>query len=217
MPSTNAFERQDEAYKQSVLPDAVTRRVAVEAGVREPGGATSGPKGEVVGIDHFGASAPAKALFEHYGFTVDNVIAKINAVLGRLNGTEKKAKRKKRPWQSKWESMATDASAGTCCARCTRAKRTNELQIVAINDLGDAKTNAHLTRFDTAHGRFNGDVHVDGDAMVVNGDRIRVVAQRDPGQAAVGRAGVEVVLECTGLFTSKAKAAAHIAAAPRRS
>ena len=96
------------------------------------------------------------------------------------------------------------------------AKRTNELQIVAINDLGDAKTNAHLTRFDTAHGRFHADVHVDGDAMVVNGDRIRVVAQRDPAKLPWGELGVDFVLECTGLFTSKAKAAAHLAAGAKK-
>ncbi|MGA9025127.1 MAG: type I glyceraldehyde-3-phosphate dehydrogenase [Steroidobacteraceae bacterium] len=95
-------------------------------------------------------------------------------------------------------------------------KRTGEIQIVAINDLGDAKTNAHLTRYDTAHGRFNGDVHVDGDAMVVNGDRIKVVAQRDPSKLPWGDLGVEYVLECTGLFTSKAKASAHLAAGARK-
>ncbi len=92
------------------------------------------------------------------------------------------------------------------------AKRAGEIQIVAINDLGDAKTNAHLTRFDTAHGRFQGEVHVDGDAMVVNGDRIRVVAQRDPSKLPWGELGVDLVMECTGLFTSKAKASAHLTA-----
>ena len=91
-----------------------------------------------------------------------------------------------------------------------------EIQIVAINDLGDANTNAHLTRFDTAHGRFKGDVHVDGDSMVVNGDRIRVVAQRDPAKLPWGELGVEVVLECTGLFTSKAKASAHLTAGAKK-
>jgi len=91
-------------------------------------------------------------------------------------------------------------------------KHRDAIEIVAINDLGDAKTNAHLTLFDTAHGRFKGDVHVDGDSMVVNGDRIRVVAQRDPSKLPWGDLGVDFVLECTGLFTSKAKAAAHIAA-----
>ncbi len=96
------------------------------------------------------------------------------------------------------------------------AKRTHEIQILAINDLGDANTNAHLTRFDTAHGRFRADVHVDGDSMVVDGDRIRVVAQRDPTKLPWGELGVDVVLECTGLFTSKAKASAHIAAGAKK-
>jgi glyceraldehyde 3-phosphate dehydrogenase len=89
-------------------------------------------------------------------------------------------------------------------------KRTSEVQIVAINDLGDAKTNAHLTRYDTAHGKFPGEVSVDGDSMVVNGDRIRVLAERDPSKLPWGELGVEIVLECTGLFTSKAKAGAHL-------
>jgi glyceraldehyde 3-phosphate dehydrogenase len=90
------------------------------------------------------------------------------------------------------------------------------IEIVAINDLGDAKTNAHLTRFDTAHGRFAGDVSVDGDAMIVNGDRIRVVAQRDPAKLPWGELGVEYVFECTGLFTSKAKASAHLTAGAKK-
>jgi glyceraldehyde 3-phosphate dehydrogenase len=94
--------------------------------------------------------------------------------------------------------------------------RTNEIQIVAINDLGDANTNAHLTRYDTAHGKFPGVIAVDGDSMVVNGDRIRVLAQRDPAKLPWGQLGVETVLECTGLFTSKAKAGAHIAGGARR-
>ena len=96
------------------------------------------------------------------------------------------------------------------------AKRSSEIQIVAINDLGDANTNAHLTRYDTAHGRFEGEVRVDGDSMVVNGDRIRVVAQRDPTKLPWGELGVDIVLECTGLFTSKAKASAHLAAGAKK-
>ena len=90
------------------------------------------------------------------------------------------------------------------------------IKIVAINDLGDANTNVHLTRYDTVHGRFHGDVHVDGDSMVVNGDRIRVVAQRDPLTLPWAELGVDFVLECTGLFTSKAKASAHIAAGAKK-
>jgi glyceraldehyde 3-phosphate dehydrogenase len=95
-------------------------------------------------------------------------------------------------------------------------KHGNDLKIVAINDLGDAETNAHLTRFDTAHGRFRGEVHVAGDSMVVNGDRIKVVAQRDPSKLPWGELGVDVVLECTGLFTSKAKASAHLTAGAKK-
>jgi glyceraldehyde 3-phosphate dehydrogenase len=80
--------------------------------------------------------------------------------------------------------------------------RTREIQVAAVNDLGSPETNAHLTRYDTVHGRFKGSVEVDGDAMVVNGERIRVLAQRDPAQLPWGELGVDVVLECTGLFTS---------------
>src|SRR4029453_5131438 len=96
------------------------------------------------------------------------------------------------------------------------AKRNNEIEIVAINDLGDANTNAHLTRYDTAHGRFPGEVKVDGDSMVVNGNRIKVLAERDPTRLPWGQLGVDTVLECTGLFTSKAKAGAHLKGGAKR-
>jgi glyceraldehyde 3-phosphate dehydrogenase len=86
----------------------------------------------------------------------------------------------------------------------------SQMQIVAINDLGDAKINAHLTRFDTVHGRFNGEVQVDGDSLVINGDRIKVLSERDPAKLPWGSLGVDIVLECTGLFTSKAKAGKHL-------
>ena len=92
----------------------------------------------------------------------------------------------------------------------------HDLAIVAINDLGDAATNAHLTKYDTAHGRFPGTVEVEGENLVVNGDRIRVCAQKDPSQLPWKELGVDVVLECTGLFTSKAKASAHVAAGAKR-
>ncbi|HCP79606.1 MAG TPA: type I glyceraldehyde-3-phosphate dehydrogenase, partial [Pusillimonas sp.] len=88
--------------------------------------------------------------------------------------------------------------------------KSHDIEIVAINDLGDPKTNAHLTRYDTAHGRFPGTVEVDGDDMVVNGDRIRVLANRNPAELPWGELGVDVVLECTGFFTTKEKANAHI-------
>jgi len=90
------------------------------------------------------------------------------------------------------------------------SNRTSEIQIVAINDLGDAQTNAHLTRYDTAHGKFPGKVEVDGDCIVVNGDRIKVFAIRNPAEIPWGSLSVDVVLECTGFFTTKEKASAHI-------
>jgi len=92
----------------------------------------------------------------------------------------------------------------------------HDLAIVALNDLGSPETNAHLTRYDTVHGRFPGKVDVEGDTLVVNGDRIRVFAQRDPGQLPWGELGIDVVLECTGLFTSKAKASAHLKAGAKK-
>ncbi len=92
----------------------------------------------------------------------------------------------------------------------------HDLKFVAINDLGDAKTNAHLLKHDTAHGPFKGTVEVDTDSLVVNGDRIKVVAERDPAKLPWKALGVDVVLECTGLFTSKAKAGAHIAAGAKK-
>jgi glyceraldehyde 3-phosphate dehydrogenase len=96
------------------------------------------------------------------------------------------------------------------------AKRTGEIQIVAINDLGNANTNAHLTRHDTAHGRFGGTVTVEGDSMVVNGDRIKVLSERDPSKLPWGQLGVDIVFECTGIFTSKAKASAHLAGGAKK-
>jgi glyceraldehyde 3-phosphate dehydrogenase len=96
------------------------------------------------------------------------------------------------------------------------SKRTNEIQVVAVNDLGDAKTNAHLTRYDTAHGPFPGKVGVDGDHLVVNGDRIKVCAERDPAKLPWGTLGVDIVLECTGLFTTKEKAGLHLKAGAKK-
>ena len=94
--------------------------------------------------------------------------------------------------------------------------RTDEFQIVAVNDLADAATNAHLTQYDTTHGRFPGTVSVDGGDLIVNGDRIKVFAERDPGKLPWAELGVEVVHECTGFFRSKETAGAHIAAGARK-
>jgi len=94
--------------------------------------------------------------------------------------------------------------------------RTGEFQIVAINDLGSAETNAHLTRYDTAHGKFPFEVKVDNGDLIVNGDRIKVLAERDPAKLPWAELGVDVVHECTGLFASRAKASAHISAGAKK-
>ena len=94
--------------------------------------------------------------------------------------------------------------------------RNAEIQVVAINDLADAGTNAHLTRFDTAHGKFNGTVEVDGEYMVINGDKIRVYAERDPARLPWGELNIDVVHESTGFFASKEKASAHLQAGAKK-
>ena len=94
--------------------------------------------------------------------------------------------------------------------------RQREIQIVGINDLCDAQSNAHLTQYDTAHGKFPGSVSVEGDSMIVNGDRIKVTALRDPAQIPWGALGAEYVLECTGFFTTKADAGKHLAGGAKK-
>jgi glyceraldehyde 3-phosphate dehydrogenase len=94
--------------------------------------------------------------------------------------------------------------------------RAGEFEVVAINDLGDAATNAHLTQYDTAHGKFPGTVSAEGSDLVVNGKRVKVYAVRNPAEIPWKDHDVDVVLECTGLFTSKAKAGAHIAGGAKK-
>ena len=88
--------------------------------------------------------------------------------------------------------------------------RAGEFDVVALNDLGDAETNAHLTRYDTAHGKFPGTVEVDGGDIIINGDRVKVFAERDPAKLPWGDLGVDVVFECTGLFRTLETAGKHI-------
>ena len=95
--------------------------------------------------------------------------------------------------------------------------KSHDIEIVAINDLGDAATNAHLTQYDTAHGKFPGEVAIKGENLVVNGDHIKVIAERNPASLPWGELKVDVVLECTGFFASKEKASAHIKAGAKKS
>ena len=90
------------------------------------------------------------------------------------------------------------------------ANRTDEVQIVAVNDLGSPETNAHLTQYDSVHGKFPFPVNVDDGDMLIGDDRVKVLAERDPSKLPWGDLGVEVVLECTGFFASREKAALHL-------
>ena len=91
-----------------------------------------------------------------------------------------------------------------------------DIVVVAINDLGPVETNAHLLRYDSVHGRFPGEVKVDGELMIVDGHKIKVTAIKDPAQLPHKELGVDIALECTGIFTSKEKASAHLAAGAKR-
>jgi len=95
-------------------------------------------------------------------------------------------------------------------------ERRKDIQIIAINDLGDAQINAHLTRYDTTHGPFQGDVVVEGDSMIVNGDKIKIVSERDPSKLPWAELGVDVVYECTGFFANKEKASAHLTSGAKK-
>ncbi len=94
--------------------------------------------------------------------------------------------------------------------------RTEPIQVLAINDLGDAETNAHLTQYDTVHGKFPYTITVDNGDLIIKGDRISVCAERDPAKLPWGDLGIDVVLECTGLFTTKERASAHLAAGAKK-
>jgi glyceraldehyde 3-phosphate dehydrogenase len=98
----------------------------------------------------------------------------------------------------------------------SEGRKKHDLQFVAVNDLGDAHTNAHLLQYDTAHGRFPQKVSVEGDSILVGKDRIKVVAERDPAKLPWKSLGIDIVMECTGLFTSKAKAGAHLQAGAKK-
>lgn len=105
---------------------------------------------------------------------------------------------------------------GRLVARAILERTDHDLELVAINDLGDAKSNALLFKRDSVHGNFPGDVSVDGDALVINGKRITVTAERDPANLPHAKLGVDIALECTGIFASKEKASAHLTAGAKR-
>jgi glyceraldehyde 3-phosphate dehydrogenase len=105
---------------------------------------------------------------------------------------------------------------GRCIARILFAQGGSDLELVGINDLTDAKTLAHLLEFDSVHGHLNADVRADGSALVIAGRKVPIIAERDPSKLPWKTLGAELVLECTGLFTSKEKASAHLTAGAKR-
>jgi len=105
---------------------------------------------------------------------------------------------------------------GRLVARAILTRTDHDLELVAINDLGDTKSNALLFKRDSVHGNWKGDVSVDGDFLVVDGKKIKVTAERDPANLPHKDLGVDIALECTGIFTDKAKASAHLTAGAKR-
>jgi glyceraldehyde 3-phosphate dehydrogenase len=105
---------------------------------------------------------------------------------------------------------------GRLVLRCIIETGRKDLQVVAINDLGPPETNAHLLRYDSVHGRFPGEVKVQGDRMIVHGQDLKVTAIKDPAQLPHKELGVDIALECTGIFTSKERASAHLTAGAKR-
>jgi glyceraldehyde 3-phosphate dehydrogenase len=105
---------------------------------------------------------------------------------------------------------------GRCIARILLARGVQDLELVGINDLTDAKTLAHLLEYDSVHGKLDGEVRAEDGALVISGKRVPISAEKDPAKLPWKSLGAEVVLECTGLFTSKEKAAAHLQAGAQR-
>ncbi|MBN8979157.1 MAG: type I glyceraldehyde-3-phosphate dehydrogenase [Rhizobiales bacterium] len=91
-----------------------------------------------------------------------------------------------------------------------------DIEVVGINDLGPVETNAHLLRFDSVHGRFPHEVKVEGDSIVIGNNKIKVTAERDPSKLPWKDLGVDIAMECTGIFTAKDKASAHLTAGAKR-
>ena len=157
-------------------------------------------------------SAPYKDLYKHFGITPEAVAAAAEGC-ARLTA---RSLRETDVWLYASPSTASAASAATCCAPSSRpAARTSRSS--AINDLGPVETNAHLLRYDSVHGRFPGEVHGQGrHASIVGHGPIKVTAERDPAKLPWKELGVDIALECTGIFTAKDKAAAHLDAGAKR-
>ena len=197
MPCWDLFEEQDETYRDAVLGTG-TVKVAIEAGVRAwAGTAISAQTARFIGMHGFGASAPVK----------DRLQAFRHHRRSRGGRGARRARRQAlgvRSWPFASQSTASAASGGWCCGRSWN-RAASDIVVVGVNDLGPVETNAHLLRYDSVHGRFPGEVTVDGDHMIVGGHKIKVTAIKNPAELPHKELGVDIALECTGIFTVEGK------------
>jgi glyceraldehyde 3-phosphate dehydrogenase len=238
-PCLELFEAQDAAYKASVLgKDGL--RVAVEAASPMGWDRFTAPDGLFVGMRSFGASAPADVLYSHFGITPAGVIDAVKSRLlkafwkafcspesgpwRRLNGFYIRSKTV--PEQiiriSGDAPMAIRVAIngfgriGRLVLRAAFESGRKDIEFVGINDLGPVKSNAHLVKYDTVHGRLNADIKTGDDWMDLGNGKIKVTAERDPGKLPWKELGVDVALECTGIFTTREQAAKHLDAGAKR-
>ena len=212
MPCWELFEEQAEDYRDKVLGPG-TVKVAIEAAAREGWDRYIGAEhGAFIGMHSFGASGPVQGrlqAFRHH----------------RRSGRGQKLRKKSavsRASVRRHEAMALRVAIngfgriGRLVLRAIVESGRRDIEVVAVNDLGPVETNAHLLRYDSVHGRFPAQVTVDGDIMIAAGHKIKVTAIRNPAELPHKELDVDIALECTGIFTTKEKAAAHLAAGAKR-
>ena len=164
-----------------------------------------GSDGAFVGMTTFGASAPYKELYRHFGITPEKVA---EVALARKWDEER--------GMSVRVAINGFGRIGRNILRAIAEANRRDIEVVAINDLAPVETNAHLLRFDSVHGRFPREVTVEGDSISVGDGKIKVTAIKDPATLPWKELGIDIALECTGIFTSKDKAAAHLTAGAKR-
>jgi glyceraldehyde 3-phosphate dehydrogenase len=212
MPSTTTFDREEVKYKKAVLPTGIPR-IAVEMGVTD--GWWKYGCAAVVGIDTYGESAPAPVLFQHFGFTEENVAATVQAVLKR----KYKVILAIQPWRDRAMTIKIGINGfGRIGRMVFRAAVQNfsDIEVVGINDLLEPDYLAYMLKYDSVHGRFKGEVSVEGNTLVVNGKKIRLTQERDPANLKWNEVGADIVVEATGLFLDKASAEKHLAAGAKK-
>ena len=201
MPCQELFDAQDEAYRQSVLgPENI--RVAVEAAVKLDGTAIAGPKGGFVGMDGFGRRRQRANSIKHFGT---------------------RHRRSKPPSGNEYKETKNGSACGNGFGRIGRLvmraaieSGREDIEFVGINDLGDTKSNAHLLKYDTVHGKLDTEISTGDDWMDFGKGKIKVTAERDPAKLPWKELDVDIAMECTGIFTDKESASKHLDAGAKR-